>query len=110
MPSNRTRINRARTPRIDAETLALFKELELVPLRRRRSAEFDERAVNLHRRLDLSFGYRFMSCSVLSRELTPHCRPGEGVWDDWHKARAMRLRLLAMAGMSEAPAKRAGAN
>jgi hypothetical protein len=45
MPTKR---NRRRTPPISAETLALFKELELVPLRRRQGAEFKRRDLELH--------------------------------------------------------------
>jgi hypothetical protein len=102
MPTKRIPLDRRRTPRIDAETLALFKELELVPPRRRHSAEFKRRDLELHERLDLTFGYKFMSCSVLNRERTCYeQRPGYGIYEDWHKARAVRLRLLALAGMSE---------
>ena len=102
MPTKRTPLDRRRTRPISSETVALFKELELTPPRRRQSADFKRRDYELHERLDLTFGRKFMSCSVFDRErITTYARPGEGIWDDWHKARAMRLRLLAMAGMSE---------
>jgi hypothetical protein len=102
MPTKRTPLNRRRTRPISPEMLRMFVELENTPPRRRQSAEFKRRDLELHERLDLTFGRKFMSCSVLSHERTCYeQRPGYGIYEDWHKARATRLRLLALAGMSE---------
>jgi hypothetical protein len=49
MSTNRTPINRTRTPIIDAETLALFVELNAVPKRRRDTDTFKQRDRELAR-------------------------------------------------------------
>jgi hypothetical protein len=53
MSTNRTPLNRLRSPQIDAETLALFVELNAVPKRQRDSQTFKDRDRQLARRLDL---------------------------------------------------------
>ena len=105
MSRNRTPINRTRTPIIDAETLALFVELDAVPKRRRDTDTFKQRDRELARRLDL--GGEWM-CDVCSVTDASHKSYRTGMHhDSWLKVRAVRLRLLALAGISEAPAKRA---
>jgi hypothetical protein len=78
MPTKRTPLDRRRTPPISAEMVELFKELEITPPRRRQSAEFKRRDMELHERLDLTFGRKFMSCSVFDGERMTYARPGEG--------------------------------
>lgn len=105
MSTNRTPINRTRTPIIDAETLALFVELDAVPKRRRDTDTFKQRDRELARRLDL--GGEWM-CDVCSVTDASHKSYRTGMHhNSWLKVRAVRLRLLALAGISEAPAKRA---
>lgn len=105
MSTNRTPINRTRTPIIDAETLALFVELNAVPKRRRDTDTFKQRDRELARRLDL--GGEWM-CDVCSVTDASHKSYRTGMHhDSWLKVRAVRLRLLALAGISEARAKRA---
>ena len=105
MPSNRTPLNRQRSPIMDAETLALFVELESTPKRRRDSQKFKDRDRELARRLGLGGEWLCDVTSVTDDERVSH-RTGMH-HDSWLKVRAVRLRLLAMAGISEAPAKRA---
>jgi hypothetical protein len=96
-----SRCRRTEPRLIAVETLALFKELELVPLKRRSSAAFKARAQELHERLDLVWEHRYMSASVLDRVLKTWDRPHEGTYDERHKAYAVRERLLVLAGLSE---------
>jgi hypothetical protein len=105
MSTNRTPINRTRTPIIDAETLALFVELNALPKRRRDTDRFKQRDRELARRLDLGGEWMCDVCSVTDASLKSY-RTGMH-HDSWLKVRAVRLRLLALAGISEAPAKRA---
>jgi hypothetical protein len=105
MSTNRTPINRTRTPIIDAETLALFVELNAVPKGRRDTDTFKQRDRELARRLDLGGEWLCDVCSVTDAS---HKSYRTGMHhDSWLKVRAVRLRLLALAGISEAPAKRA---
>jgi hypothetical protein len=106
MSTNRTPIDRQRTPRIDAETLALFVELENTPKRSRKSQSFKDRDRALARRLDLGGEWICDVTSVTDDERVSH-RTGIH-HDSWLKVRAVRLRLLAMAGIN-AP-RRARAN
>jgi hypothetical protein len=100
MPTKRTVINRQRTPPIDAETVKLFAELEAVPPRRRKSDEFKARDRELHRRLGLGGEWLCAVVSVLDRG--PHYYlPESPHHEGAERVRAMRERLLAMAGMSE---------
>lgn len=96
--TNRTPIKRTRTPIIDAETLALFVELNAVPKRRRDSQTFKDRDRQLARRLDLGGEWMCDVTSVTDDERVSH-RTGMH-HDSWLKVRAVRLRLLAMAGIS----------
>src|ERR1700722_3613819 len=108
MPTKRTPLDRRRTRPISPETLALFKELELTPPRRRKSAKFKRRDLELHERLDLTFRRKFMSCSVLNPERTCYeQRPGYGIYEDWHKA-ARGAASIAGAGGNERSAVREG--
>jgi hypothetical protein len=106
MTTNRTPINRTRTPAIDPETLALFIELENVPKRRRGATTFKERDRALARRLGLGGEWMCDVCSVTDPSRVSY-RTGMH-HEAWLKVRAVRLRLLAMAGMSEERPKKAG--
>jgi hypothetical protein len=108
MPSNRTPINRARTPPINSETLVLFVELNAVPKRRRDTDTFKQRDRELARRLDLGGEWMCDVCSVTDPSRKSY-RTGFH-HESWLKVHAVRLRLLTLAGISEAPAKRARAN
>jgi hypothetical protein len=99
MPTKRTPLDRPRKARIDAETLALFTELEAVPLRERHSPEFKQRDRELHERLGLSSEWFCMVCSVTSRERQSYSEPGMPVHEAWHKVR--EVRLLAMDPLPE---------
>jgi hypothetical protein len=105
MSTNRTPINRARTPLIDAETLALFVELNAVPMRRRDTQAFRARDLELHRRLGISIEWKCDVCSVLDPSRKSY-RTGFH-HESWLRVRAVRLQLLEAAGMTEARPKRA---
>ena len=107
MPTKRTVLDRPRTPTLDAETIALFTELEAVPIRRRDTREFEERAYALAQRLNLGYEHFCARCSVLDRERRPCHPPGYARNDSFWKVRAVRLRLLEMAGLDTPDAKRA---
>jgi hypothetical protein len=79
--------------------LRQFVELESVPMRQRRSAEFKARDRELAERLGLMDEWFCMVCSVLDRESAP-CHPeGYARNDAWRKVRAVRKQLLAAAGL-----------
>jgi hypothetical protein len=101
MPTKRTVLDRQRTPQIDAETLRMFVELESVPMRRRKSQSFKDRDRALARRLGLGGEWLCDVCSVTDPRRQSY-RTGFH-HDSWLKVRAVRLRLLALAGMSEPP-------
>jgi hypothetical protein len=99
MPTKRTTLNRQRTPTIDAETLTLFTELENTSPRRRHSQDFKDRDRTLARRLGLGGEWLCAVVSVLDRG--PHYYPPESPhYEGAERVRAMRERLLAMAGMN----------
>jgi hypothetical protein len=110
MPSKRTVLDRPRTPAIDAETVALFKALNAVPLRRRESPEFEQRAYALAQRLGLGDEHFCSRCSVLDRERAPCWPPEYYAHGVWHRVRAIRLQLLEMTGLSAPDARRAKAS
>jgi hypothetical protein len=99
MPTKRTPRERQRTPRIDAETVALFKQLDAVPKRQRKSQDFKDRDRELARRLGLGGEWMCDVCSVTDDERVSH-RTGFH-HESWLKVRAVRERLLALAGISE---------
>jgi hypothetical protein len=96
----RTLRNRPRKVTTDAEALALFAELEAVPMQRRRSAEFKARSREFAERLGL-LDESFCSCvGVLERESEP-CRPPDLIARDaWFRCRAVRKQLLEAARLS----------
>jgi hypothetical protein len=98
VPTNRTPLNRHRTPLFDEETVALFVELENTPPRRRKSKEFDQKDYALHKRLGLG-GERLCSqVSVLDRRAT-YYRPEAVIqYEDWRRVHGVRLQLLARCG------------
>lgn len=67
MPSNRTPIARPRHPSFTPETLALFTELEAVPLRRRNTQGFKDGERELMRRLGMTDEFWTMN-SPLDRD------------------------------------------
>ena len=97
--SKRSVIDRPRTPRIDSETLALFMELNAVPKRRRESQSFKDRDREPARRLGLGGEWMCDVCSVTDDERVSH-RTGFH-HEAWLKVRAVRERLLALAGIRE---------
>jgi hypothetical protein len=109
MPSNRTPLNRARSPRIDSETIALFKELNAVPERRRESQEFQARDKELHERLGLGYERLCSQVSTLDPRPTTHYRQNyqPHQYGNWLRMRELRLRLLTLAGISEPPPEKA---
>jgi hypothetical protein len=87
-----------RRPSFSAEALALFVELEAVPLRRRHSQEFRERDRALARMLGLGGEWLCSVASVTDRERprSPPTRPAE---HDAHRVYAVRQALLEAAGL-----------
>jgi hypothetical protein len=99
MPTKRTPLNRCRTPPIPPEAVELFKKLSKVPKRRRDNPEFRERDRTLHRMLGISGDWFCDVVSVLDTERVSH-RTGIH-HETWLRVRAVRERLLELAGMSE---------
>jgi hypothetical protein len=96
MPTNRTIIDRARRATITPEALALFIELEQTPARQRGGQDFQDKAHQLMRWLDLVSEFWTMN-SVLDRSRGP-CHPeGYIARDDWFRCRAVREALLEAA-------------
>ena len=79
--------------------LALFMELNAVPKRRRESQSFKDRDRELARRLGLGGEWLCDVTSVTDDERVSH-RTGMH-HDSWLKVRAVRFRLLAMAGIAK---------
>jgi hypothetical protein len=104
--SKRTPIDRRRSRRIDRETVARFKELELTPPRRRNTDTFKEQDYALHGQLGLGYERLCAQISVLDRR--PHYyRPGGAHYENAERVRTTRLRLLTLAGMGGPGQKRA---
>jgi hypothetical protein len=94
--TKRTRVSRLRSPPFDAETLALFVDLEAAPPRRGESDGFKAQDKELHQRLGL-WGERLCSqVSVLDRR-EEHHRPGSPQAADFKRVRRVRLALLEAA-------------
>src|ERR1700722_14320780 len=100
MPSNRTPLNRARSPPISAEMLALFVELEKTPPRLRQNDKFKDRDRALARQLGVDYEWMCACRSVLDRGPS-YRRPGDAHYEDIEKVKALRARLLAAVGMTE---------
>jgi hypothetical protein len=99
MPTKRTPRNRDRNPPISPEALAEFVALSKVPKRQRDVVELKAREKALHRMLGLGGEWLCDVCSVFDAGRVSH-RTGFH-HESWLKVRAVRLRLLALAGMSE---------
>jgi hypothetical protein len=99
MTAKRTPLNRHRKPLFDAETLALFVELEQTPMRRRKSRAFSDRTTNCIAGLGLGAARLCSQVSVLGRETAPYRPPGYPQHDDWMRTRGVRLALLEAAGL-----------
>jgi hypothetical protein len=97
VPTNRVPRNRDRKAIFDAETLALFVELESMPLRERHDAGFKARNRELHDRLNLGYEHFCMVCSVLDRARGPSHPEAYARNDAWYRVRAVRLTLLEAA-------------
>jgi hypothetical protein len=80
-----------------AEAIALFIELEAVPVRRRKLEEFRDRERELAGLLGLGAEFFLSCCSVLDRERTPCWPPWCAAHADWHRVRAVREQLLEAA-------------
>jgi hypothetical protein len=102
MPTKRTPLNRARTPRIDAGTLELFKELLAVP-EAQRDDDFQERERILHRQLGVAFTWLCASVSVLD-DRPNYCHPDSVHFEGVQQVLALRQRLRELAGMTKAKA------
>jgi hypothetical protein len=101
MPTKRTPISRPRLPTLTREAIALFAELEQVPMRRRDTRAFKERAHELARMLGL-VSERWTINSVLDRSREP-CRPPHyQASKDWQTCRAVREQLLAAVELERA--------
>ena len=94
----RTILDRRRRPLIDPETVALFRELEAVPMRQRESREFWERAYGLHKRLGLNGEFFCCVQSVLDRNSHPPS-PHLFCHQSWFRVRAVRQQLLEASGL-----------
>jgi hypothetical protein len=96
MPTKRTPLDRRLTlPLVDPEMLALFAELEAVPLRQRKTDKFKARSRELAKQLGLGYEWLCMQTTVLDREARPCHPPGYARNEAWRKVRAVRLQLLA---------------
>jgi hypothetical protein len=96
MPTKREILNRPRRPRFTPQAIALFAELERVPMRRRDCQEFKDREHRLARFLGLTSEF-WTGNSVLDRSESP-CHPeGYIANDDWRTCRALRRALLQAA-------------
>jgi hypothetical protein len=96
LPTKRTVIDRPRRRVFSAETLALFQELEAVPLRRRSGEDLRDQERELAEKLDLADEF-WTTNSVLDRSAAPCWPPWLVAYGDWHRCRAIRLQLLAAA-------------
>jgi len=107
MPTKRRPRDRRWRGRFSAETLALFRELELVPKRKRGSEEFRAAEKQLMcKYLGLSAEYWTM-VSVLDDSAGPNCSPDRHRYTCWIRCREVRLELLkALAeSLRDAPAQ-----
>jgi hypothetical protein len=94
MPA-KLRVPKERRPApFGAETLALFKELEAVPMRSRDTDGFRAKQRELMKALGLGDQWRFSSCSVLSRIVAPPHHEMMPAYHDWIEVRRVRLALL----------------
>jgi hypothetical protein len=98
MTTVRTPRNRDRKAPIDNAALTLFIALSKVPQRLRESDSFKDRDRDLHRRLGIAVDWLCAGASVLDGEPT-YRKPGDVHYPSVVKAREVRTRLLAMAGM-----------
>jgi hypothetical protein len=79
----------------DDDVLEIFRRLEAVPPRRRKTDAFRDEDFRLHRLLGLYSERRCSICSVLDRSSVSPPWPSEyPAHRDWHKVRAVRLELL----------------
>lgn len=93
MPSNRTPIGRSRHPSFTPEALALFTELEAVPLHHRNTQGFKDGVRQLMRRLHMTDEFWTMN-SPLDRE--GPCHPPDYIANvHWRRCREVREALLA---------------
>jgi hypothetical protein len=88
------RTAKARRPVFDAETIALFVELERMP---RQSPQFEERSRALAERLGLMNEW-FMRQNVSDRSAGPCPQPWLCAHQAWFRCRAVREQLLAAVG------------
>jgi hypothetical protein len=100
MTTKRTTRDRLRAPPIDSETLALFVELSGVPKRRRDTQAFRERDRDLHERFGPEVAAdRFCAAVGVLTSGQVAYRPGDVHYPALVRFRALRDRLLMMAGM-----------
>jgi hypothetical protein len=95
MPA-KLRTAKGRRPQFSPEAIALFRELDAVPMRRRKGREWDAAARQLSVLLDLESEW-FCSagrCCVLDRSSAPHCMPDKAAYETWFRTKATRELLL----------------
>jgi hypothetical protein len=105
MPTKRTTRERHRkaAPAHDPETVALFAELERVPLSRRRNESLLAKEDGLAWRLGLHAESRFDAQRVNDQTLLD-CPPAyDFLVDGWQRVTAMRKTLLELAGLKPDP-------
>jgi hypothetical protein len=103
MPTKRKPVQRQRHPSsFNRETLELFIELEHAPRQRRRTEAYRSKEKSLMYGLGLVSEF-WTVCSVLDTSLEPNCGPDMARYNDWFRTRAVREKLLAAAGIADAP-------
>jgi hypothetical protein len=94
MATNRAAISRSHRHLIRPEVIALFRELERVPMRQRGTDEFRERDRTLARKLGLTASW-WGGNTVLDRSKGPCWPPWLCAHEDWYVVRRIREQLLA---------------
>jgi hypothetical protein len=85
---------KARRPPSDDDAVELFRRLEAMPMRARRSIAFRDEDARLHRLLGLYSEWRCSCVSVLDRSAAPPWPADMPAAKNWHKVCAVRLELL----------------
>jgi hypothetical protein len=88
MSTKRTVINRPRRPTAPDDVTEIFRRLENMPPRLRKTGTFLDEDFRLHRLLNL---YSERRCSMFSRESEPPWPPEYVAHNDWHRVRQVRL-------------------
>jgi hypothetical protein len=97
----KARTAKARRRQFSDEALALFVELEAVPMRRRDAPEWQAASHRLAEMLGLVDEWFCSGCDVLDCSARPCHPPGYTSYDDWFKVRAVRELLLEAIGLGD---------